>query len=222
MSTAGFHVCDALAALGIEHGLGTAASQDAQIEGLLTVRQVHGTRVLRVPADEPAAQADALFTEEPGVAVGVRTADCVPILLVDEGRRGVAAVHAGWRGTAAGMAEAAANALATALAVPAERLIAVLGPHIGPCCYEVDDPVRLAVRDTRVFRDAPRRGHYMLDLGELNTLQLLRAGLARERVHRVGGCTHCQPERYASYRRDGTGGRMLNWVRMPAGEPPGC
>ena len=216
MSKPGFHVSDALAALGIEHGFGTAASQDAQIEGLLTVRQVHSTRVLRVPTDEPAVRADALFTEEPGVAVGVRTADCVPILLVDEQRRGVAAVHAGWRGSAAGMAETAASALATALAVPAAQLIAVLGPHIGPCCYEVDDPVRDAVCDTRVLRDTPRRGHYMLDLGELNTLQLVSAGLARERVHRVGGCTHCQPECYASYRRDGTGGRMLHWVRMPA------
>lgn len=216
MSMPRFHVCEALAALGIEHGLGTAASQDARIDGLITVRQVHGTRVQRVPAVLPLEPADALFTEAPGLAVGVRTADCVPILLVDEQRRGVAAVHAGWRGSAAGMAQTAASALAAALAVPAERLIAVLGPHIGPCCYEVDDPVRDAVRDTRVFRDAPRRGHYMLDLAELNTLQLLASGLARERVYRVGGCTHCEPERYASYRRDGGGGRMLHWIRLPA------
>ena len=94
-------------------------------------------------------------------------------------------------------------------------MVAAIGPHIGPCCYEVDDPVRERIPDDAVFAPASRPGHYMLDLFELNRRQLVRAGVTR--IERVGGCTCCEPERYASYRRSGSGQRMLHWVRMPLG-----
>lgn len=203
-----------LDALGVEHGFGLRGSDAAPPAGLVTARQVHGTRLARIPTDERGLEADALFTTAPGVAVGVRTADCVPILLVDSQRRGVAAVHAGWRGSAARIAELAVLGMAEALAVGPENIWAVVGPHIGACCYEVDEPVRAAIGDSGALVAAARSGHYMLDLYELNREQLVRAGVAHAKVVRVGSCTSCHADRYPSYRRDGTGGRVLHYVRM--------
>lgn len=205
---------DALIRLGFDHGFGTRTSADATVTGLVLAKQVHGTRLLRAPELAPGSEADALFTSVPDVAVGVVTADCVPLLLVDRERRGVAAVHAGWRGSAAGIAERSTRAFSSAIGADPADLIAVIGPHIGPCCYEVDAPVREAISEPGVFRPAKRPDHYFLDLWELNAQQLVRAGVLRESVFRVGACTACDPGRYLSYRRDGAGGRMLHFVRM--------
>jgi YfiH family protein len=201
-----------LAALGIEHGFGTRASEAAKIPELRTVRQVHGRRVLRVPPHSSDLEADALVTTRPGWSVAVRTADCVPILLADRARRGVAAVHAGWRGSAARIAEHAVGALCEAIDAAPDELLAVIGPHIASCCYEVDEPVRDEIAEESVFVPAQRPGHYWLDLERLNRLQLERAGLRS--VANMGGCTCCDSERYSSYRRDGTGGRMISYIKL--------
>ena len=202
--------CDALRALGVEHALGASEAPP----GLVTARQVHAAELARVPADAPLT-ADALYTCGPGVAVGVRTADCVPILLADPERRVVAVIHAGWRGSAQGIAERAVRQLVRELSLDAGALVAAVGPHIGACCYEVDDPVRDAIDDGAVFSDASRERHYMLDLFELNRRQLVAAGVSPERVWRAGGCTHCDPRGYPSHRRDPKSGRMLHWLRLP-------
>jgi YfiH family protein len=165
----------------------------------------------------PGAEADALWTDAPGEAVGVQTADCVPILLVQRERRAVAAVHAGWRGTAARVAELSVAGLCHALGCSAAELVAAVGPHIGPCCYEVDEPVRRAIDQPAAFAPAVRPGHYMLDLMRCTREQLERAGLAPGAIRRVGGCTACDPARYPSFRRDRSGARMLHYVRMPMG-----
>jgi YfiH family protein len=201
-----------LDALGVEHGFGTRASESARIAGLRTVRQVHGRRVLRVPPHSGELEADALLTTEPGWAVAVRTADCVPILLADRERRGVAAVHAGWRGSAARIGEHAVHALCEACGAEPSDLLAVIGPHIQACCYEVDDPVRDQIGEHSVFVFADRPGHYRLDLQRLNRLQLGRAGVRT--IASVGGCTSCDAERYASYRRDGMAGRMISYIKL--------
>ena len=193
---------------------GTLRSENAEVPGLHLVRQVHGRRVVRVPPSASHEQADALVASEPGTAVGVRTADCVPLLLVDPAGRAVAAVHSGWRGAAARVSEAAVESLA-GLGVEPAALVAVIGPHIGPCCYEIDEPVRAAIPEPEVFSGADRPGHWRLDPGDLNRRQLLRAGLRADRIHRVGGCTACESATYASHRRDGSGRRMLHYVRVP-------
>ena len=202
----------ALRDLGFEHALGDGDPES--VAGLALARQLHGARLVRVRGDGSAPEADALFTSEPGVAVGVLTADCVPILLVHDGGAGVAAIHAGWRGSAAGISERATREFCDALGVTARELVAVVGPHIGACCYEVDAPVREAIADSRAFRAAAVRGHYMLDLFALNRAQLVAAGVGGERVWRVGGCTSCDARGYPSYRRDRTSGRMTHWVRQ--------
>jgi YfiH family protein len=211
----GFLRSPLLERLGIEHGFGTRGS-DASVHGLLHARQVHGCRVLRVPPVAEDDEADALVTDAPDVAVGVFTADCVPVLIADPEGRAVAAVHAGWRGSAKRVAEAAAGALSETVRCSPDSLLAAIGPHIGSCCYEVDDPVRAAVGLARVFSPSDRPGHYRLDLYELNRTQLLDAGLHPERIDRVPGCTACDGERFYSYRRDGQTGRLLHYVRRPA------
>jgi YfiH family protein len=155
-----------------------------------------------------------LISDQPGAALGIRTADCVPVLLATRDGRPVAAVHAGWRGSAGNVAAAAVRALRDEFGTDAGDLVALIGPHIGPCCYEVDAPVRRAISDASVFGPGRDAEHWRLDLGELNRSQLERAGLPAHSIYRVGGCTSCEPELYASYRRDGSDVRMVHWVRV--------
>jgi hypothetical protein len=126
-------------------------------------------------------------------------------------------VHAGWRGTAAGVAAAAVEALRASGSRP-EDLLAALGPAIGPCCYEVGEELRAAfgARGAEFFRPGSR-GRPHLDVRSANRSQLVDSGLAPERIHDVGECTFCRADLYHSYRRDGPGGgRMLSYVGFGA------
>jgi YfiH family protein len=146
-----------------------------------------------LPADQ---QVDAHATAATGLAAMVQVADCLPIALA--GERGVAMVHGGWRGLAAGIAGNAAEAVgATAAAI---------GPGIGPCCYEVGDEVLDAFSDL----DAVATG-YMLDLTAVAQAQLKEAGV--EQIESSGLCTSCNPELFFSHRRDnGTTGRQAGFA----------
>jgi hypothetical protein len=201
---------------GARHGFGLRGT--AAPAGTLRPRQVHGVAVARVRGDgAPLGDADAAVCAVPGVAVAVVTADCVPILLATPGARVVAAVHAGWRGLAAGVVEAALGALAAAGAGSGE-LVAAIGPHVGPCCYEVDEPVLGTLRARfggalDAAASATRPGHARIDLGALVRADLLRA-LAPAAVGALpGACTRCDAARFESHRRDGAqAGRMVHWV----------
>lgn len=213
MTDAAFLRAAGFEALGIEHGFGTLGSAEAAPADVALARQVHGFALARAPFTRR-PDADAVWSVAPGAAVGVVTADCVPILIADAERRLVCAIHAGWRGSAARIAARTVRALLRATRSPPSALFAAIGPHIGACCYEVDEPVLAAIPERSVFRPA-RAGHAMLDLFALNRLQLVGAGVPALRIERVGGCTACDSTRYASYRRDGGGGRMLHFVRLP-------
>jgi YfiH family protein len=199
--------------LGVDHAFGTRASGDATPSDVVYAKQVHGTTLLRVPARPGEREADALWTDAPAQAVGVYTADCVPILIAHDAGRFVAAVHAGWRGSAARIAAGSVRALVEATGCRPAELRAAIGPHIGPCCYEVDAPVIDAIPERSVFRPAARPEHALLDLFALNRLQLVGAGVPARSIERVGGCTACDLERYASYRRERGSARMLHFVR---------
>ncbi len=220
MSGAGFLRARVLDALGIEYGFGTRASNDATPSDVVYARQVHGTTLVRAPAAPGPHDADALWTDEPGRAVGVYTADCVPLLIAHASGRFVAAVHAGWRGSAARMAALAVRGLIAATGCRPAELRAAIGPHIGPCCYEVDEPVIRAIPERSVFRAAARPEHALLDLFALNRLQLVGAGVPAAAIERVGGCTGCDPVTYASYRRERGPARMLHFIRAPRGAVP--
>jgi len=213
-----------LAELGIEHGFGVRGAVPPP--NLLLVRQVHGARIATAgecSGPSPPA-ADGVVSSTPGVTVAVVTADCVPILLATSAGTAVAALHAGWRGLAAGVVAAGVSALRQLLRRP-PPLVAAIGPHIGPCCYEVDGPVVDSLR--RRFAPAlegclrpTRAGHAALDLGLLARAALVAAGVASDAVGVLREtCTRCDPERFHSYRRDGpTAGRLVNFIAAGSGQ----
>jgi YfiH family protein len=179
---------------------------------LQLLRQVHGVALHRAPW-EASPEGDAALSEAPGLLLGIETADCLPVLIVDPARRAVAAAHAGWRGTALGVSRVAAEALVASGSDPA-GLLAALGPAAGPCCYEVGEEVRTAFGETGAgfFRPGPR-GRPHLDVPAANRRQLEAAGLRPERIHQVDDCTLCRADLYHSYRREGAGGgRMISFV----------
>ena len=179
---------------------------------LLLLKQVHGCALVQAPW-EGRPPADAALALTPGLLLGIETADCLPVLVVDPGRRRVAAAHAGWRGTVAQVAREAVRALVAQGAQPSE-LHAALGPGIGPCCYEVGDDVRSAfgAAGAPFFRPGPR-GRDHLDVRAANRAQLLAEGLSPQNIAAVDECTFCRPDLYHSYRRDGrASGRMINFV----------
>ena len=183
---------------------------------LHVARQVHGAAVIRVRAgDEPAAlagtDADALCTDAPGVTLGVFVADCIPALIADPRTGAVAAIHAGWRGTVAGVARAAVAALAREFGARPADLRVALGPAIGLCCFEVGAEVTGAVRAALgdaaplVIQASPRGtpDKWHVDLKAANRLLLERAGVDPAAIESGPECTHCDRGRFFSYRRDG-------------------
>lgn len=178
---------------------------------LLLMRQVHGTVVVHAPW-EGTPEADAAAADETGLVLGVATADCLPILLVDPARGAVAAAHAGWRGTAAGVAARTVEVLVAEGSRP-DDIIVALGPGIGPCCYEVGEELREAFAGGDPFFRPGPRGRPHLDVRAANVRQLHDAGVPPDRIHHIDECTACRPDLYYSYRRDGPGtGRMISFI----------
>jgi polyphenol oxidase len=169
---------------------------------LARIRQVHGTRVLRItapPGDGDLPEADGQATALPGVAPMVLVADCVPIVVAGGGA--VAVLHAGWRGLAAAIVHEGVRAVRE-LGTPGP-IAAAIGPGAGPCCYEVGDEVHAAFER---YGDGARRGRN-LDMKAIARAQLRDAGVAA--VHDVGRCTICAPSEFFSHRRDrGVTGRQ--------------
>lgn len=187
---------------------------------LVTVSQVHGDVVLRAGAAggpvprPPIGEGDGVWTDVPGIAVGVRTADCLPILIEDRGGRRVAAVHAGWRGVIANIAVRALEQLVAA-GTRAGDVRVVIGPCIQKCCFEVDGdlPARFAAAfgdEVVVPVEGKARRH--LDLPRAVSLALTRAGLSAAHVAALPHCTMCDA-RFFSHRRDrGVTGRHLSFI----------
>jgi hypothetical protein len=206
-----------LEAIGVEHGFGLRGGSSPT--GLLRPRQVHGREVVSAAACRTgsAPSADAIVSREPGLPIGVATADCVPILCASTRGDIVAAIHAGWRGLAQGVVAASLDALRRADADA--QWTAAIGPHIGLCCYEVDTPVldalRHALGDAVLATSiATRPGHRRIDLGALAAHALESAGVARERIGQLHACcTRCDAQRFHSYRRDGEhAGRLVHHI----------
>lgn len=182
------------------------------------LQQVHGRVVVNVDAQEAgeAPIADGAVTHTAGVVLAVQTADCLPVLLTDAQGQCVAALHAGWRGLAAGiLAEGVA-----AVHRPAQSLYAWLGPAIGPQAFEVGEEVRQAFIDTlpgaaAAFQSG-RPGHCLADIYALGRLALIQAGVLPEHVFGGGFCTFSEPQGFYSYRRDGVTGRMASLIWMAA------
>jgi YfiH family protein len=190
-------------------GAGRAALRPRLPGEPVWLSQVHGTTVLDLDKKRVSLVGDASFTHSPNTVCAIGAADCMPVLLADEAGSVVAAAHAGWRGLSGGVIEAALRSMD----VDAARVIAWLGPAIGPRAYEVGEDVRAAFRGHEsAFSPPTRAGHWMLDLYAVARQRLGNAGVTR--IHGGGFCTYSDSARFFSYRRDRTKERVaaLIWL----------
>ena len=213
--------------------LGQAAGLAGEIA---TAHQVHGDRIMAAGPDglreifaatEPQADgADAVLALDAGVAAGVRAADCVPLLLYAEDRGAAAAVHSGWRSSRLSIAARAVRALQHAAGADPRRTLAAVGPCIGRCCYEVSTELASLFRDrfgAEAADDPAANPKPHLDLRFCVEAALLQAGVPRDRIEQVEGCTSCDTTSFFSHRRDrGRTGRHLAFIeaRAPSLEQP--
>jgi YfiH family protein len=204
----GDHVGDAAASV-LENRRRLTAAAGLPAEPIW-LEQVHGTHVADLDGLGGAGPADAALTRRTGRVCAILTADCLPILLTADMGGLVAAAHAGWRGLAAGVIEATVRALM----VPPERLMAWLGPAIGPQHFEVGAEVREALLQADAGGEAAfvpnARGRFMADLAALARRRLAALGVGR--VYGGGECTFTAADRYFSYRRDGVTGRQATLI----------
>jgi YfiH family protein len=192
------------------HGFGTRLSNP---EIHVTLRQIHSDQVLNAhPLADRQCEGDALVTDDVGRRIGVRTADCVPILLLDAKHRAVAAVHAGWRGTVGAIVARAIEKMSADFGSKPHDLSAALGPCIQECCYEVGPEV--AAQFAPLFPEwPPVNGKRNLNLPETNRRHLTSAGVPAGQIFDSGLCTVCLSEHFFSYRREPQNpGRMISAI----------
>jgi YfiH family protein len=191
---------------------------------VLRPKQVHGDAVIMVPASSAASgsdsvAADIIMTSNADVAVAVQAADCVPLLFLDSASGAVAATHAGWRGTAANVAQSTVHAMAQHFGTRAADLTVAIGPSIGPCCYHVGEDLlgQFGAHGRRWFYRLP--DGWMLNLWNANRDQLIDAGVKSGNIHVSELCTAMHEDLFDSYRRDGTpnGGRLAAAIRSAPG-----
>lgn len=196
--------------------LGARLGIDAR--NIVTCRQIHGDGMAvldTLPGRAP--DADAMIAARPGIFPAIRTADCLPILILEPRKRIAAAVHAGWRGTVLGITRKVVAVMKRRFRCDPSDMMAALGPAIGACCYEVDDtvltPLRRAIPGADRFIEVKRRVHpvtdeptvsYRLDLTAVNRYELKAEGVPEENILEQGLCTCCNPHLFFSYRRDGS------------------
>lgn len=219
----GFHVGDRPDAV-LENRRRLLSLLGTEIKSLVAAAQVHSSTVVRVGErergrgaftfDDALPATDALLANEPGLGLSVYTADCVPVILYDPVRGAVGVVHAGWRGTAAGIVGAAIDALREGFGTDPKDLVVALGSAIGPCCYEVGPEVHEAIRE-RLGAEAAGGGAG-LDLWKANGVVARQNGIEPANIHACRLCTACEEELFFSYRRDGQRtGRMAAVAVVP-------
>ena len=185
------------------------------------IRPVTREDILLDPAQPGACEADGLITNQPDVCLTIFSGDCIPILLYDPVRRCIAAAHAGWRGTAAGIAARAVEAMVRGYGCQTENILAAIGPGIGPCCFEthadVPDGLRSGLgRDAEMFiRPLAAPGKFSVDLKGANARFLTRAGLVPEHIAVCAACTACNLDEFWSHRVQGNArGSMAAMIQL--------
>ncbi len=202
----------------VAHGFGVGHCEIADVAapGMCVFRtnQIHGNRVVRLGREvlDKKIEADAFITNEPGIVCHVRSADCVPILIADAKGRAVAAVHAGWRGTALNVATEALKEMTRAYGTDPVDCVAAIGPCICGACYEVGREVEEAMARLGIG-DSWRAGSNRADLRLVNAALLERAGVLRSNIDIFKDCTRCDT-RFASFRRDGGQERQVNFIAI--------
>ncbi|MDO8462389.1 MAG: peptidoglycan editing factor PgeF [Deltaproteobacteria bacterium] len=214
---------------GVTHGFGTRFDA-VPLNGHL-LQQVHGKKIIVIrrgeecrgvlqyaPTNEP--KADAWITNASSIVLGIKTADCVPILMYDPIQKVVAAVHAGWKGTSFNISGETVKMMREEFYCKPSDIIAAIGPAVGFCCYEVEDDVVSLFKknygpNPALVVKGEKKGKYFLNTQGVNRRQLLEGGLLPEKIETIFLCTHCRADLLHSVRRDGDeAGRQVSWVSL--------
>lgn len=205
----GLYRASNLDALGwLDHGFGTLArDQWVPADRAVTLRQIHSAICFRADgAPGCLGEGDALYANQPGSWLVVRTADCVPVILADARQRAVAVIHAGWRGAAEGVVERALDRMQAEFATDPADIAAAIGPAIQRCCFEVGP---------EVAERFGASGRTCIDLAGTIVRQLESRGVKNRDIANLGACTRCAPGQFHSYRRDReASGRMQSAARI--------
>ncbi len=186
----------------------------------VSLRQTHSDivhTITRYPHEK--MEGDALVTDRPGILLIIKTADCLPVLVVDPQRRVVAAVHCGWRGTLKNVIAKTLRMITQNFGSDVSSLRVALGPCIDKSCYEVGEDVRErfehhGISNGNFDRHPFKREKYLFDLRGANRAQIIEMGVPREQIFSVELCTHCEKDLF-SYRRDrARGGRLINFIGL--------
>jgi YfiH family protein len=153
---------------------------------------------------------DALITNSPNTFLGILTADCLPIFVVDSKKKVAAAVHAGRQGTTLHITAKVLKKMEEEFGCSSNDLVITLGPSIGPCCYEIDEKVFQA--EWEAFSTSKGTGKWMVDLAQVNITQMKRGGIKEEQISSINLCTHCHNDLFFSYRKEGRTGRQLSFI----------
>jgi YfiH family protein len=206
-----------------------ASAFNIPMENFLVLNQVHGDNVFVIKphgdyfTSREALNYDAIVTNRTDLAICIKTADCVPVFVVDRIQKVIAAVHAGWRGSALGISAKVIRLMQNQYGSEPRDLLAAIGPSIGPCCYEVDAPTAVAFRRQNNAEDflfpGKRKDRWMLDLVEANRRQILDCGIPAANIEASGLCTVCCRDDFFSHRGSGgSTGRQINFM-MINGDP---
>jgi len=209
----------------IDHGFltrhyGNEQSSAVSAKQLCQVKQVHGSDSIEINGSDPieemkGREADILLSRAPEIAIKVRTADCVPLLFYDPKQRGIAAAHAGWRGSVKGVSPKTVSEMCRVFGSKAGDIRVALGPSIGSCCYEVDQKVHDQVEDKGALTPSRKKGRWMLDLHVLNVHQLEKAGIQSQHMWLSTACTACRSSDFFSYRKEGErAGRQFSFITL--------
>ncbi len=179
---------------------------------LLKQMQLDGIYLLNNPLETEGTLLayDAILTNLPHQILGIQTADCIPILILDEKKKVIGAVHAGRQGTALEITRKVLRRMKEEWQCSERDFLITLGPSIGPCCYEIDEKVFL--KEWEPFSIRKREGKWMVDLATINIAQLKLEGITEEQIYRVDLCTCCNSDLFFSYRGEGQTGRQLSFI----------
>ena len=191
-----------------------AAAFEFAPKHLVLLNQMHGDQILLLKGPLATlpffASYDAMITDSPDTYLGILTADCLPILIVDQKRKVVAAVHAGRQGTALHIARKVLKKMRDEFGSLPEDLLIALGPSVGPCCYEIDEKVFR--REWEPFATGRGMERWALDIAGFNLSQIKKEGVEEDQILRIDLCTSCHNDLFFSYRREGRTGRQLSFI----------
>lgn len=181
---------------------------------LILLDQIHQDKILLLKKTlsplSSLLEYDALITDSPNMFLGILTADCIPIFVVDRKKKVVAAIHAGRQGTALNITTKVLKMMGEESGCSSEDLFILVGPSIGPCCYEIDEKVFLS--EWEPFSTPGGKGRWMVDLTGINIAQMKKEGVKEEQIFRIDLCTRCHSDLLFSYRKEGRTGRQLSFI----------